>query len=289
MDNFKKSNYESFLRDVNNGYDVISKYARNLNLLAIQGKLNPTYNREAEIEKIKMILCRRTKPNPLLTGVAGVGKTAIIEGLAASYVNDYLTTDIEQVPIIYDLSLNSLLSGARYRGDFEERVSDIIRILERNNDIIVFIDEIHCLCEAGGAEGAITGGQAFKPPLARGTIKVIGATTTAEYEKTIAKDKALARRFSMVRVSSLTDSAKTNCIEQILNEYGKYFNINVSAVTVDNLQNIVDNMIPHTTFPDNVIDIIDETLATAKYKQLNAITDKDIKETASRQHNLIII
>lgn len=284
----REESYYDYLSELNARCRALSYYSRNLNFLALKGELTPTYNREAEVEQLKTILCRRTKPNPLLTGIAGCGKTAIVEALATGYTKEHLATG-NSVPVIYELSLNSLISGARYRGDFEERLNNIIEILQTNSNIILFIDEIHCLCSAGEAEGAISGAQALKPQLARGSIRVIGATTTAEYEQSIAKDKALARRFSTIKVAPLTGSAKESCMKNILHEYGEYFDIDVSKVSVDTLSNIVDNMIPHTTFPDNVVDIIDETLAIAKHKQRTAITDKDIKETASRQHNIFII
>lgn len=288
----KKQNaeaYEALLRETDKKYSVLSKYARNLNLLALQNKLAMTYGREKEIAEIKTILSRRTKPNPLLIGEAGCGKTAIVEELARQFCFEYLETQNPHIPIIYDLSLNSLVSGARYRGDFEERLQNILNSLFDNEDIIVFIDEIHSLNSAGKAEGACSAGQILKPALARGDIRCIGATTTEEYKEYITTDKALTRRFSLVNVSTIVGKSRRTCIENILSEYGSYFKIDTTEVNVDTLLTIIEDCIPHTVFPDNIIDIIDETLASAKCNNISKITDTEIKKTASRQHNIIIV
>lgn len=285
----KKEEYARELRRLNNENEFLSKYSRNLNLLALNGELAMTYGREKEISEISTILLRRTKPNPLLIGVAGCGKTAIVEELARQLVNERLTTDNPHTPVIYDLSLNSLVSGARCRGDFEERLQAVMDTVKKNKDIIVFIDEIHSLNSIGNAEGAISAGQILKPSLARGEIRCIGATTIDEYKEYIATDKALTRRFSVVNVSPISGTARENCITNILSEYGRYFNIDTAEVKTETLLNIIDNCIPHTVFPDNVIDIIDETLATAKANKKTEVNDDDMKKTASRQHNIIII
>lgn len=284
-----KKEYARELRRLNNENEFLSKYSRNLNLLALNGELAMTYGREKEVAEISTILLRRTKPNPLLIGVAGCGKTAIVEELARKFVNERLATGNPHTPVIYDLSLNSLVSGARFRGDFEERLQAIMETVKKNKDIIVFIDEIHSLNSIGNAEGAISAGQILKPSLARGEIRCIGATTIDEYKQYIATDKALTRRFSVVNVSPITGTARENCIANILSEYGQYFGIDTSKVKTETLLNIIDGCIPDTVFPDNVIDIIDETLATAKANSKAEVNDDDMKKTASRQHNIIII
>ena len=284
-----KEKYARELRRLNNENEALSKYSRNLNLLALNGELAMTYGREKEIAEISTILLRRTKPNPLLIGVAGCGKTAIVEELARQLVNERLTTGNPHTPVIYDLSLNSLVSGARYRGDFEERLQAVMETVKKNKDIIVFIDEIHALNSIGNAEGAISAGQILKPSLARGEIRCIGATTIDEYKEYIATDKALTRRFSVVNVSPISGTARENCITNILSEYGRYFGIDTAKVKTETLLTIIDDCIPHTVFPDNVIDIIDETLATAKANKKAEVNDDDMKRTASRQHNIIII
>ena len=284
-----KEEYARELRRLNNENEFLSKYSRNLNLLALNGKLAMTYGREKEVTEISTILLRRTKPNPLLIGVAGCGKTAIVEELARQLVNERLTTGNPHTPVIYDLSLNSLVSGARYRGDFEERLQAVMETVKKNKDIIVFIDEIHSLNSIGNAEGAISAGQILKPSLARGEIRCIGATTIDEYKEYIATDKALTRRFSVVNVSPISGTARENCVTNILSEYGRYFGIDTAEVKIETLLTIIDNCIPDTVFPDNVIDIIDETLATAKANKKTEVNDDDMKRTASRQHNIIII
>lgn len=286
---FSKEAYIRELRDLDCCNGALSKYARNLNLLAIKGKLAMTYGREEEVSEISTILLRRTKPNPLLTGVAGCGKTAIVEELARKFVNERLTTNNPHTPVIYDLSLNSLLGGAKYRGVFEERLQEILDIVSRNKNIIIFIDEIHSLNYIGNSEGAVSAGQILKPALARGEIRCIGATTTDEYKKYIATDKALTRRFSIVNITPIAGTTRSNCITNIVAEYGQYFNIDTSKIETETLLNIIDDCIPNTVFPDNVIDIIDETLATAKANGITEITNNDIKKTASRQHNIIIL
>lgn len=284
-----REEYARELRRLNNENEFLSKYSRNLNLLALNGELAMTYGREKEVTEISTILLRRTKPNPLLIGVAGCGKTAIVEELARQLVNERLTTGNPHTPVIYDLSLNSLVSGARYRGDFEERLQAVMETVKKNKDIIVFIDEIHSLNSIGNAEGAISAGQILKPSLARGEIRCIGATTIDEYKQHIATDKALTRRFSVVNVSPISGTARENCVTNILSEYGRYFGIDTAKVKTETLLTIIDDCIPDTVFPDNVIDIIDETLATAKANKKAEVNDDDMKRTASRQHNIIII
>lgn len=266
----------------------LSTYARNLNLLALENKLNPTYFRDKEVENVKTILLRRTKPNPLLIGSAGCGKTAIVEEIARSFVKEHLESGTT-VPTIYDLSLNSLVSGAKYRGDFEERIKAILDVVSNNKNIIIFIDEIHSINHVGSADGATTAGQILKPALARGDIRCIGATTTEEYNKHIATDKALARRFSKVEIKSLIGDNRSKCVDNIIQEYGKYFDIDTSNIKTEDILNIVDNLMPDTTFPDNAIDIIDETLATAKYKNKTEITMTDINETVSKITGFLVI
>jgi len=281
--------YEDELKNLDTVINDLSKYARNLNLLALQNKLAMTYGREEEVASIKTILMRRTKPNALLTGVAGCGKTAIVEELARQYVNEKLANVNTEVPVIYELSLNSLVSGAKYRGDFEERLQNILKVIKKHPEIIIFIDEIHSINSVGNAEGATSAGQILKPALARGEIRCIGATTTEEYEKYIANDKALARRFCSINVTSLKGKNRYNCIKNIIKEYGQYFNIDTSSVTADTISMIIDNCIPHTTFPDNVVDIIDETLATAKFNNMTKITDTEIKKITSKKYNIMVI
>ena len=177
----------------------LEKFATNLNALAQQGKFDNIIGKESEIYDASEILCRRTKNNPVLLGEPGVGKTAIVEGLAQKIVKG-TCSDFLLNKIIYSLDLGSLIAGTKYRGQFEERLKGIIEEAKKNPDIILFIDEIHTLVGAGAAEGAMDAANLLKPLLARGELKCIGATTQTEYKKTILKDGALDRRFQAVKV-----------------------------------------------------------------------------------------
>lgn len=275
------------LKEIDNRNKELSKCARNLNLLVLKEKISSAYGREKEIEEIQQLLLRRTKPNIILTGRAGSGKTAIIEELARTFVNKAIDTG-EEMPIIYDFSLNSLISGARYRGDFEEKITNLLEKISNNKNIILFIDEIHMMNDLGrSADNSISFGQILKPMLARGEIRVIGATTTEEYNSTIAKDKALKRRFSTIEVFEIKD--KKDCAEKILNEYSSYFNIRTKNIIVDNILNVIDNTMKDTVFPDNFINVIDETLARVKFKKKEEITPTEINETLSRLTGMLII
>lgn len=284
----RKANYIRSLKTFDEYNKEISKFARNLNLLAIEKKLMPAYGREKEIEEIQQLLLRRTKPNVILTGKAGSGKTAIIEELANVFVNTAIETG-EEVPIIYDFSLNSLISGTKYRGDFEERITDMIKTI-LNENVILFIDEIHMMNDLGkDSNNSISFGQILKPMLARGEIRVIGATTTEEYNNTIAKDKALQRRFSIINVKEINGTSKAICAEKILNEYSNYFGIKTNNIIIDNILNVINSTMKNTAFPDSFINVIDETLARAKFKKKKEITNTEINETLSRITGMLII
>ena len=285
----KREELYNFLCNVDTKNKEISKFARNLNLLALKDKITPAYGREKELEEIQELLERRTKPNVILTGKAGCGKTAIIEELARTFVNIALESDTT-TPIIYDLSLNSLIGGAKYRGDFEERIKDMLETITYNSNIILFIDEIHMMNDLGrDANNSITFGQILKPMLARGEIRVIGATTTEEYNNSIAKDKALKRRFSTIEVNEITGESKKECAEKILTEYSNYFKIKTNNIIVDNILNIISTTMNQTVFPDNFINIIDETFARAKFKKKEEITNTEINETLTRHTGMLII
>lgn len=284
--------YSLYLKDFDNDNLAISKYSRNLNLLAVEDKLPPAYGREEEIEKLKIALCRRTKPNTLLIGQAGVGKTAIVEELAKSYVTDYCKNPNIDIPVIYDLSLNSLVGGSKYRGDLEQRLDDMVATLRGKNNVIVFIDEIHSINTMGATsdEGqSCSIGQILKPALARGEIKVIGATTIAEYERYIANDKALVRRFTLLKVSQLNKNNRIDCICNIIKEYGNYFNIDTSDIKAIDIDYLIENFMSETVFPNNCIDIIDNTLAAAKYFKKEKITIEDIYKTVSEMTGYLIL
>lgn len=285
------------LESFNRSCSTLSKYSRNLNLLALREKIDRVYGRDTQIQQIMRIMLRKTKSNVILTGLAGCGKTAIAEGLAyeiatsrAEYIAKHYENCENATPvsemlfsdyIIYDLSMNALVSGSRYRGDFEERLQYILTEISNHSNVIVFIDEIHQINDIGGAEGTNTMGQILKPALARGDIRIIGATTTDEYEF-IKKDKALARRFCEVAIPELTGENALRCFENIVLDYGKYHGVKTKEVDCKAIMETVAHTMPKTVFPNNVIDIIDETFAAARFDKKENITMTDINKTISR-------
>jgi ATP-dependent Clp protease ATP-binding subunit ClpA len=294
----------------------LSKYARNLNLAALKELTPPVYNREGVITDVKRILCRRNKANVLLTGAAGCGKTAIAEGLARDIAftkaqwnserakaeraaNRTMEADgtVEYIDppkpmfadyIIYDLSMNSLVSGTKYRGEFEERLEDILAVCRKYPNIILFIDEIHQVTTLGCTEGSGGAGQILKPAMARGDIRIIGATTTEE-AAFIHKDKALTRRFSEVSVPQLVGEIALTCTESILADYAKFHNVQCENISAQYLIDQVNYFLPNSVFPNNVIDVIDETLARAKFDGLPTVNTAHINATLSRMTGSIIL
>jgi ATP-dependent Clp protease ATP-binding subunit ClpA len=294
---------------------TISKLARNLNLLSLEDKLAPTFFREAEMYTIKQILLRRNKPNPLLTGFAGVGKTAIAEGLASLITEEklkWLTAcdeakkqhdkaqkklpeeeQTEFIPpkksplcdmVVYDFSMNGLLAGTQYRGTFEEKIQLVIRECVLNPNIVLFIDEIHMINSlgAGGQDDRISLGQILKPALARGSIRVIGATTTEE-SKILKSDKALARRFSEVVIEPLQGEAKYHTAQLIFNDYLKYHNLSIEkdGIGIEALCDMIDSQHPGT-FPNNFIDVIDEAMSEMVLNEKQNITFADLTKNLNR-------
>lgn len=324
MANIAKKYYNeeiSRLNSINNRYSDLSGIARNLNLLALQDRLAPVFHRETEIEAIQKLMLRRTKPNALLTGPAGCGKTAIAEALAihiahmrVAWCNEDSKAQREydkayskwleseggdepvrkEVPkpplcdaVIFDLSMNAMLSGSRYRGDFEEKLQKIMDICKREPNIILFIDEIHQMCEVGKAEGASGMGQILKPALARAEVRVIGATTTEE-SAMLKKDKALARRFSDVEIRPLCGEKALSTAGCILADYEKFHGVSVREVSAENILEMVNYHIGGV-FPNNFIDVIDEAMSGARYEGHASIGLREIKATLSRMTGHIIL
>lgn len=270
----------------------LSEAARNLNLLALQGKLSRAYGRQTEAEQIMRIMLRKTKPNALLVGQAGCGKTAIVEELAF-IINDarlaYIKAkeqkkeDIE-IPlfldtIIYDLDISAFTANTKYRGEFEEKVRNIITETRNNPNIILFIDEVHQLNTIGSAEGTSGMGQLLKPALARGDVHCIGATTDDELRH-ITEDKALARRFNRVRVLPLVGAVALNACEKIAKDYEAYHKVAISnSVDISTLFQLSQSKLKATAFPDNFINLIDETLATARFNGLTEVGMADFEAT----------
>lgn len=255
----------------------------NLSEKAINNSLMPCFGRTKEMETIKYTLCRRTKPNVLLLGKAGCGKTAIVEQLAQNYVDDFVNGKTNRFTMVLELCLNAMVSGTKYRGEFEEKIEKVMNEVKtvKGFDIVLFIDEFHGINTAGDAEGSMSMGQILKPALARGDIKVIGATTNSEYEKYLMDDAALCRRFNNVEVKELTGDIAKGITRDILNDYSKYFEINTQKVEIENIYSENINKLKGS-FPDNFINIIDETLAYAKCNDIKEVTNVEFNTTLER-------
>ncbi len=236
---------------------TIYEFGVDLCKLAKENKIDPVIGRDKEINRLMEILLRRSKNNPILLGDAGVGKTAIVEGLALKIVNKQVPAKLLNKKII-SISLASLVAGTKYRGEFEEKINKIIKELETNSDFILFIDEIHSLVGAGGAEGAIDASNIFKPALARGKLKLIGATTTKEYKDSIEKDKALARRFQPIIIEEPNFLETKDILLKIKPIYENYHQVIVPDDLIDQMINLANKYIFNRRNPDKTIDILDE-------------------------------
>lgn len=248
---------------------------------ARSGKLDPVIGRDNEVKRVMEILSRRTKNNPILIGEAGVGKTAIVEELSRLIANEEVPSCLIGKRVI-SLDMATMVAGTKYRGEFEERMKKVLKEIEDNTEIILFIDEIHTLVGAGGAEGAIDASNILKPSLARGKIRCIGATTTKEYKKFIEKDSALERRFQKVFVEEPSISETRNILFNIRSIYEKYHSVNISDDILDNLISISEKYIFDRNRPDKEIDILDEVCARVSMKDNGNNKLKDIKREISR-------
>ena len=272
----------------------LSIYDHSIDLVekARSGKIDPVIGRDKEINRLIEILLRRNKNNPLLIGEAGVGKTAIVEALALKiYEKDVPEALLDKK--ILSVSMANLVAGTKYRGEFEERISKIIKEIENNPNLIIFIDEMHSLVGAGGAEGAIDASNIFKPALARGKLRLIGATTTEEYKDSIEKDKALNRRFQTIVVKEPSKEETKNILKKIKPLYEKYHNVIVSDDIINEIVNLCDKYIFDRKNPDKSIDILDEVCASCSLKK-DKLTMKieDLKkeyETITKTKNQYII
>ncbi|HSR44853.1 MAG TPA: ATP-dependent Clp protease ATP-binding subunit [Acidimicrobiia bacterium] len=239
------------------GSTILDQFGRNLTQSAREQKLDPVIGRQTEIDRVMQILSRRTKNNPVLIGEPGVGKTAIVEGLAqriiASDVPDTLTNKQ-----LYTLDLGSLVAGSRYRGDFEERLKKVLKEIRTRGDIILFIDEIHTLVGAGAAEGAIDAASILKPMLARGELQTVGATTLEEYRKYLEKDSALERRFQPIQVEEPTVAESIQILQGLRDRYEAHHKVRFTDQALVNAANLADRYISDRFLPDKAIDLIDE-------------------------------
>ena len=245
--------------------------------------LDPVIGREKEVKRVMEILCRRTKNNPILIGDAGVGKTAIVEELSRLIANDDVPSSLLNKKII-SLDMATMVAGTKYRGEFEERMKKVIKEIEDNNDIILFIDEIHTLVGAGGAEGAIDASNILKPALARGKIRCIGATTTEEYKKFIEKDSALERRFQKVYINEPSVSETKNILMKIKGIYEEYHNVFIDEKIIDSIINLSEKYIFDRNRPDKEIDILDEVSSSVGLK--GSFLDNEIKDIKKQLNRL---
>ena len=289
---------------------VLDQFGRNLTQAAREGKLDPVIGREKEIERVMQILSRRTKNNPVLIGEPGVGKTAVVEGLAQAIVKGDIPETLKDKQL-YSLDLGALVAGSRYRGDFEERLKKVLKEIRTRGDIILFIDEIHTLVGAGAAEGAIDAASILKPMLARGELQTIGATTLDEYRKHLEKDAALERRFQPIQVSEPTVAHTIEILKGLRDRYESHHKVSISDGALVSAATLADRYVSDRHLPDKAIDLIDEAgsrlrirrmtvppeireyddkIASARKEKESAIDSQDFEKAASlrdKEKNLI--
>lgn len=332
MANFEtkvRNTFRSFVNGMNT--PILNQVARNLTLMALDGKLDACYHRDAPITAIQKILLRKSKPNVLLTGPAGCGKTAIAEGVASvlaeramrQTTKELMAEDAyrkawknwdkavtkagengeyihipepmrEEVPkdflsdcVVFDLPLSALVGGTKYRGDLEERIQKILDECHRYPNIILFIDEIHQIISSGKCEGGEGVAQMLKPALSRCDIRVIGATTTDEAQ-ILMKDKALARRFNEVEIAPLCGMPAEETAHNILADYSKHHAV-TAEMNVELMLANIKAFLPKSVFPDNFINVVDETLAGCKFDGKTTATMADFNATLSRMAGIVIV
>jgi ATP-dependent Clp protease ATP-binding subunit ClpC len=285
------------------GSAILDQFGRNLTQAAAEGKLDPVIGREREIERVMQILSRRSKNNPVLIGEPGVGKTAVVEGLAQAIVHGNVPETLKGKQL-YTLDMGALIAGSRYRGDFEERLKKVTKEIRQRGDIITFIDEIHTLVGAGAAEGAIDAASILKPLLARGELQTIGATTLDEYRKYFEKDSALARRFQSVNVAEPTLPMAINILKGLRDRYEAHHKVTITDQAVVSAVTLADRYITDRFLPDKAIDLIDEAgarmrlsilssppelreieekIVAARVEKEKAIEDQDFELAASKR------
>jgi ATP-dependent Clp protease ATP-binding subunit ClpC len=251
---------------------VLDQFGRNLTQAARDGKLDPVIGREKEIERVMQVLSRRTKNNPVLIGEPGVGKTAVVEGLAQKIVKGDVPETLKDKQL-YTLDLGSLVAGSRYRGDFEERLKKVLKEIRTRGDIILFIDEIHTLVGAGAAEGAIDAASILKPMLARGELQTIGATTLDEYRKYVEKDAALERRFQPIQVQEPSVAHAIEILKGLRDRYESHHKVTITDSALVSAATLADRYINDRQLPDKAIDLIDEAGARLRINRMTAPPD----------------
>ncbi|HEY2427922.1 MAG TPA: ATP-dependent Clp protease ATP-binding subunit, partial [Acidimicrobiales bacterium] len=261
---------------------VLDQFGRNLTQLARDKKLDPVIGREREIERVMQVLSRRTKNNPVLIGEPGVGKTAIVEGLAQKIVANDVPETLRGKQL-YTLDLGALVAGSRYRGDFEERLKKVLKEIRTRGDIILFIDELHTLVGAGAAEGAIDAASILKPMLARGELQTIGATTLDEYRKHLEKDAALERRFQPIKVEEPTVAHTIEILKGLRDRYEAHHSVTITDQALVAAANLADRYIADRHLPDKAIDLIDEAGSKLRIRRMSVPPDyKDLENEIVR-------
>ena len=248
---------------------ILEQFGRNLTQAARENKLDPVIGRRVEMERVMQVLSRRTKNNPVLIGEPGVGKTAVVEGLAQAIVHGDVPETIKDKQI-YSLDMGSLVAGSRYRGDFEERLKKVLKEIRTRGDIILFIDEIHTLVGAGAAEGSIDAAQMLKPMLARGELQTIGATTNDEYRKYIEKDAALERRFQPVKVEEPSVDETVEILKGLRDRYEAHHRVIITDDAIKSAAELADRYISDRFLPDKAIDLVDEAGARLRIRRMTA-------------------
>ena len=256
---------------------TLDLYSRDLTALAAQGKLDPVIGRDEEIARTIQILSRRTKNNPCLVGEPGVGKTAIVEGLALRIAGGHVPETVREKRVLM-LDLSGMVAGSKYRGEFEERIKKVIREVTEAGNILLFLDEIHTLIGAGGAEGAIDASNILKPSLARGEIQLIGATTLEEYRKYVEKDAALERRFQPVTVEEPSEEESVGILEGIVSRYEEHHRVTITKEALEAAVKLSARYINDRRLPDKAIDVMDEAAAAVRLERMQ-LPDQDAELT----------
>ncbi len=261
------------------GTSTLNQYSRDLTALAKEGRLDPVIGRETEIMRVVQILSRRTKNNPCLIGEPGVGKTAIAEGLALRIVSGEVPDTVKNKRVV-TLDLSGMVAGSKYRGEFEERIKKVIKEVTEAGNIYLFLDELHTLIGAGGAEGAIDASNILKPSLSRGEIQLIGATTISEYRKYIEKDAALERRFQPVTVEEPTEAEAIRILSGIAYKYEEHHKVTITPEAIEAAVKLSSRYINDRNLPDKAIDLIDEAAAAIRLRGMNF--PENLKEMQAR-------
>ncbi len=286
LDSLKKwvsdpsSGYPKAARTKTQELKVALQFGVDMTKRASEGLYDPVVGREREIDRMSTVLCRRQKSNPVLLGEAGVGKTALVEGLAMRIAQGKVPAQLADKRII-SIDMAAIVSGTKYRGEFEEKMRQLIEELKNARDVILFIDEVHMIAGAGAAEGAVDASNILKPALARGSLQLIGATTPAEYKKYISKDSALERRFQCVQVSEPSREQTREILAGLKPKYQQFHGVTISQPILNDAVELGARYLPERRFPDKAIDLVDEACALAVISGRSRVSGKDLREVLS--------